>query len=424
MQKETARSPWTWVPTLYFTQALPYIIVTNLLGAMFTARGVDNATMTFYTQMLYLPWVIKPLWSPVVDMIRTKRLWTVGMQFVVALALVLAGSMMKHPSYLLITVGVGWIIAIASATHDIAADGFYILSLTQNRQAAFVGVRSTFYRLGMIVGGGLMASFAGAVGRTTGDAELGWSATFFAMAAAMFAVCIYHLVNLPRPAADHPVVESGSKFQEFFDTFITFFKKKDIWLIIGFILTFRLGESQLLAVAKAFLMQPVSKGGLGMSLEQWGLSYGTIGVIGLTIGGLLGGYLISRHGLKRCLWLMVFATHVPDLVFVYLATALPQNFYLISACLAVEQFGYGLGFTAMLMYMIMISDGEHKTAHYSICTGLMALGMMVPGMLSGRIQQFLGYQHFFIYVILMTIPAFIMAALVKIDPEFGKKSTA
>jgi PAT family beta-lactamase induction signal transducer AmpG len=424
MQKENASSPWKWVPTLYFTQALPYIIVTNLLGTMFTARGIDNDRMAFYTSMLYLPWVLKPLWSPIVDMIRTKRLWTVVMQLVVALALAFAGSMMTSPNYFLICIGVMWIIAIASATHDIAADGFYILGLPQHQQAAFVGVRSTFFRLGMIVGGGLMAKFAGAMTRITGDAGHAWSLTCFVLAAVMFSASAYHLFMMPRPAADHPVVESGNMFREFFETFISFFKKRDILLILGFILTFRLGESQLLTMAKPFLMHPASKGGLGLSVEDVGMAYGTIGVIGLTIGGLLGGYLISKRGLKRCLWLMVFATHVPDLIFVYMATAMPQNFYFISACLAVEQFGYGFGFTAMLLYMIMIADGEHKTAHYAICTGLMALGMMVPGMYSGKIQEYLGYQHFFIYVILMTIPAFIMAALVKIDPEFGKKATA
>ena len=424
MQKEHARNPWTWVPTLYLTQALPYIIVMNLLGTMYTARGIGNDQMAFYTSMMYLPWVLKPLWSPIVDMFRTKRLWTVGMQLVVALALVAAGSIMSQPNYFVISVGVMWVIAIASATHDIAADGFYILSLQQHQQAAFVGVRSTFYRLGMIVGGGLMAKFAGALTRMTGDAGHAWSSTFFLLSVIMFGVCAYHLFMLPKPAADHPVVESGNKLQEFFLTFVTFFKKRDILLILGFILTFRLGESQLLTMAKPFLMHPPAKGGLGMSVEDVGLAYSTIGVIGLTIGGLLGGYLISKRGLKRCLWLMVFATHLPDLIFVYLATALPHNFYFIAACLAVEQFGYGFGFTAMLLYMIMIADGEHKTAHYAICTGLMALGMMVPGMVSGRIQELLGYQHFFIYVMLMTIPAFIMASLVKIDPEFGKKTPA
>ena len=422
MQKANARTPWTWVPTLYFTQSLPYIIVMNLLGTMFTARGIGNDQMAYYTSMMYLPWVLKPLWSPIVDMFRTKRLWTVGMQLVVALALVVAGSIMSHTNYFMISVGVMWIVAIASATHDIAADGFYILGLEQHQQAAFVGVRSTFFRLGMIVGGGLMAKLAGSLARTTGDAGYAWSVTFLVLAALMFAVCAYHLFMLPKPAADHPVGEGGNLFREFFITFISFFRKPNILLILGFILTFRLGESQLLTMAKPFLMHAPSKGGLGMTVEDVGMAYSTIGVIGLTIGGLLGGYLISQRGLKRCLWLMVFATHIPDLIFVYLATALPHNFYFISACLALEQFGYGFGFTAMLLYMIMVAEGEHKTAHYAICTGLMALGMMVPGMYSGRIQEYLGYQHFFMYVILMTIPAFIMAALVKIDPEFGKKA--
>ena len=194
--------------------------------------------------------------------------------------------------------------------------------------------------------------------------------------------------------------------------------------MLGFILTFRLGESQLIKLVVPFLKDPVAKGGLGLSTANVGLVYGTVGVGFLTLGGLLGGYLISRIGLKRALWIMVFAVHTPDLAFVYLATELPQNLYLISACIAIEQFGYGFGFTALMLYMIMVADGPHKTAHYAICTGFMAMGMMVPGMYSGQVQEFLGYQNFFIYVCFMTLPAFLMAALVKIDPEFGKIADA
>lgn len=416
------RNPWAWVPSLYFAEAIPYVVVMTLATALYKARGVSNDDMAFYTSQLYWPWVLKFLWSPLLDMFRTKRFWTVCTQLVIACCLALAGWIMHFPNWFVLSVAVLWLLAFASATHDIGADGFYMLGLNApHLQAAFVGVRSTFYRLATIFAGGVMMNLAGALTTSSNDKPYAWSVVFFVLAAIFFVLCGYHALILPRPAADRKVAHSDNKLREFVGTFVAFFKKPDILIILGFVLTFRLGESQLLKLAIPFLLDPAEKGGLGMSLEEVGVAYSTIGIIGLTLGGLLGGYLISRRGLKRCLWLMVFAVHVPDLIFVYLASALPNNFYLISASLALEQFGYGFGFTALMLYMIMISDGEHKTAHYAICTGLMALGMMVPGMYSGRIQEWLGYQHFFIYVCVMTIPAFVMAALVKIAPDYGKK---
>ncbi|NHZ89710.1 MFS transporter [Massilia sp. CCM 8733] len=422
MQTKQDRSPWLWVPSLYFGQAIPYVVVMTLSVLMYKDRGVGNDDIAFYTSWLYLPWVVKPLWSPLVDMVRTKRWWIVSLQLAIGAALAAVGFTMHLPGWFQMSLAVLWVMAFFSATHDIAADGFYMLGLKQYQQAAFVGVRSTFYRLATIAGGGAMAMLAGKLTTSTGDVGFAWSVVFFVLAALFSGLFAYHSVVLGRPAEDKTVLGSENKLAEFFATFASFFGKRDIWLILGFILTFRLGESQLLKLAIPFMKDPVIKGGLGMTTAQVGLAYSTIGIIALTLGGLLGGLLISRWGLKRCLWLMVFAVHLPDVVFVYLATALPQDFVLIAASIALEQFGYGFGFTAMLLYMIMVSDGEHKTAHYAICTGLMALGMMVPGMFSGKIQEFLGYQNFFIYVCVMTIPAFLMAALVKIDPEFGKKT--
>ncbi|NHZ43215.1 MFS transporter [Massilia aquatica] len=421
MQTKQDRSPWLWVPSLYFGQAIPYVVVMTLSVLMYKDRGVGNDDIAFYTSWLYLPWVVKPLWSPLVDMVRTKRWWIVSLQLAIGAALAAVGFTMHLPGWFQMSLAVLWVMAFFSATHDIAADGFYMLGLKQYQQAAFVGVRSTFYRLATIAGGGAMAMLAGKLTTSTGDVGFAWSVVFFVLAAVFSGLFAYHSVVLGRPAEDKAVVGSENKLAEFFATFASFFGKRDIWLILGFILTFRLGESQLLKLAIPFMKDPLIKGGLGMTTAQVGLAYSTIGIIALTLGGLLGGLLISRWGLKRCLWLMVFAVHLPDVVFVYLATALPQDFVLIAASIALEQFGYGFGFTAMMLYMIMVSDGEHKTAHYALCTGLMALGMMVPGMFSGKIQEFLGYQHFFIYVCVMTIPAFIMAALVKIDPEFGKR---
>lgn len=421
MQTTQVKNPWLWVPPLYFAQAIPYVIVVVLSTLIYKDLGVSNTDATFFTSLLYLPWVIKPLWSPVVDMFGTKRRWTILMQLLVALGIGATAGVLQMPGFFMISLAIMWVIALASATHDIAADGFYMLGLPQKGQAAYVGVRSTFYRLASLAMQGPVVIFAGHLSKTLGNPAQAWSIALGIVGAIFALFVLWHQFVLPRPVDDHAVGHSANPFADFLDTFRAFFAKRDIWLILGFILTFRLGESQLLKLVLPFLRDPVVKGGLGLSTEQVGFAYGTVGVIALTIGGLAGGYLISRHGLKRCLWLMVFAVHLPDLVFVYLSAAQPGNFYLISACLAIEQFGYGFGFTAMMLYMIMVADGAHKTAHYAICTGLMALGMMVPGMFSGRIQAFLGYQHFFVWVCLATIPAFIMAALVKIDPEFGKR---
>jgi PAT family beta-lactamase induction signal transducer AmpG len=422
MQKAPVKSrPWLWIPSLYFSQSIPYVIVMMLSVVMYKDLGISNTDIALYTSWLYLPWVIKPLWSPVVDMFRTKRWWIVGLQLVIGASLAMVALTMPLPGFFQASLAVMWLMAFSSATHDIAADGFYMLGLRQQQQAAFVGVRSTFYRLGMLAGQGGLVYLAGQLTERTGDVHFAWSAVFFVLAAIFLVLCAYHHFILPRPLEDKAVVQSDNYLKEFFATFGAFFKRRDIWLILGFILTYRLGESQLLKLVAPFLMDPVVKGGLGLTTKQVGVAYSTVGVMALVLGGLLGGYVISRLGLKRCLWLMVFSVHIPDLVFVFLASTQPQNLVLVASFLALEQFGYGFGFTAMMMYMIMVADGEHKTAHYAICTGLMALGMMVPGMASGKIQELLGYQHFFIYVCLMTIPAFIMAALVKIDPEFGKK---
>jgi PAT family beta-lactamase induction signal transducer AmpG len=419
-QTTRANSPWLWVPSLYFGQAIPYVVVMTLSVIMYKDMGIANSDITFYTSLLYLPWVIKPLWSPLVDMFGTKRGWTVALQLLVAAGLAGVGMVLHLPAFT-VSLAVMWVMAFASATHDISADGFYMLGLRQQQQAAFVGVRSTFYRLATLAGQGPLVVLAGVLAVSLGDVHKAWSIVFFVLAALFAALFAWHQFVLPRPATDHAVAKSSDPFRDFIATFAAFFKKRDIWLVVGFILTFRLGEAQILKLVAPFLKDPVSAGGLGLTTAQYGVAYGTVGIVALTVGGLFGGYLISRLGLKRCLWLMVFAVHLPDLVFVFLSSAQPQNFYLISAFLAVEQFGYGFGFTAMMLYMIMVAEGEHKTAHYAICTGLMALGMMVPGMWSGDLQEHLGYQKFFIWTCLATIPAFIMAALVKIDPEFGKK---
>jgi PAT family beta-lactamase induction signal transducer AmpG len=416
MQTSQAKSPWLWVPSLYFAQAIPYIVANNLSVILYKDLGVSNTDIAFYTSLLYLPWVIKPLWSPLVELAGTKRGWTVGLQLLVALALGAAGATLHLPGWFVASLGVMWVMAFASATHDISADGFYMLGLDDKRQAAFVGVRSTFYRLATLAAQGPLVILAGILSTRLGDVAQAWSIVLFVLAALFLVLSGWHAAVLPRPKSDHSAVaggEPGNLLAGFAATFASFFKKRDIWLILGFILTFRLGEAQLLKLVAPFLKDPVAKGGLGLSTAQYGTAYGTIGIVALTIGGLFGGWLIARIGLKRCLWLMVCAVHLPDLVFVYLSATQPASLGTISGFLAVEQFGYGFGFTALVMVMMRVAEGPYKTAHYAICTGLMALGMMVPGMWSGALQDMLGYRHFFVWTCLATIPAFVMAALVR-----------
>ena len=419
-------NPWRWIPTLYFGEGIPYVVVMTLSVIMYKNLGLSNTEIALYTSWLYLPWVIKPLWSPVVDMFKTKRLWIVSLQLVIGASLALVALTIPTAHFFQITLAVFWLMAFSSATHDIAADGFYMLALPQHEQAAFVGVRSTFYRIAMIAGQGGLVFLAGTISEQTGNISLAWSIIFCILAGMFFLLFVYHRFVLPVPASDQPLLREGNEnvITGFVSTFTSFFKRKDIFIILAFLLLFRFGEAQALKLAAPFLLDPASAGGLALTTKQVGVVYGTIGVIALTLGGLLGGYVISRSGLKRWIWPMLLSVHLPNLAFVFLAYALPSNILVIATAIAIEQFGYGFGFAAYLLFMIMVADGAHKTAHYAICTGFMALGMMLPGMASGWIQAQLGYQHFFVWVCIATLPSLLVTAFIKIDPAFGKKAAS
>lgn len=426
-QRSTATNPWAWIPTLYFAQGIPYVVVMTLSVILYKNMGVNNTDIALYTSWLYLPWVIKPLWSPLIELFSTKRVWIVALQFAVGTALACVALTIPGPGYFKMTLAVFWLMAFASASHDIAADGFYMLALPEHSQAAFVGVRSTFYRLANIGGQGGLVYLAGELQERTGSMQTAWSIVFAVLTALFVAMALYHWLVLPRPAADvrgtgHAQLAELS--QGFLQVFAEFFKKPGILVVLGFLLLYRFPEAQLLKLATPFLLDKAELGGLGLSTKAVGIAYGTVGLTALTLGGLLGGWVISRVGLKRALWPLILLMHVPNAVFVFLAMAQPQDVVIVSAALAVEQFGYGLGFTAYLMYMILVSDGPHKTAHYAICTGFMALGMMLPGMWSGWLQQQLGYLPFFVWVLAATIPSFAMAALIRIPEGFGKKAPA
>jgi PAT family beta-lactamase induction signal transducer AmpG len=402
---------------------MPYALVITVSVIMYKRLGISNTDIGYYTSWLYIPWIIKPLWSPFVDILKTKRFWIVAMQLLIGGALACLGLAIPGPDFFRYSLVFFWLLAFSSATHDIAIDGFYMLGLKEYEQSAFIGIRTIFYRLASITAQGGLVVFAGYLENRFGNIAQGWSVTFFMMAGLFLAFCIYHWMALPHPIADIPAKRVRTDFTfDFLDTFRSFFNKNDILTILAFLFFYRFAEAQLLKMVAPFLLDPHTKGGLGLSTGEVGIIYGTIGVALSMTGGLIGGYAIYRKGLKFWLWFMVCIMHIPDLVFVYLSWTMPQNIYLISACVAVEQFGYGFGFTAYTMFIIMISEGKYKTAHYAIATGIMALGMMLPGMMSGWLQDRLGYQHFFIWIVISTIPAFIIPALVKIDPAFGMRT--
>ena len=429
--------PWWWIPTLYFAEGIPYFIVNNISVIMFAKMGVPNETMSLYTSLLYLPWVIKPFWSPFVDIIKTKRWWIILMQIVMSISFIALVLSLPHPSQQMIAskntpvsmftvmIILFYVTAIASATHDIAADGYYMLALKEEQQTFFVGIRSTFYRLSSIFGKGVLVMIAGLLELRTGNIPLAWSSVM-AIAAIIFSVItIYHLFVLPAPDADYCRNTKGGAdiAKEFADAFVGFFKKKGIIVALAFMLLYRFSEALMLKLVDPFFLDPVENGGLGISTAKVGFINGTVGIIAMLSGGIAGGIAASKWGLKKVLWPMALSLILPCFVYVYMSVAQPSNLWLINACVAFEQLGYGFGFQAYMLYLIYFSAGEFKTSHYAICTGFMALGMMIPGIFAGYIWKWLGgYIGFFWFVMLCCLVTVVVTMLVKIDPEYGKKN--
>jgi PAT family beta-lactamase induction signal transducer AmpG len=621
LEPSQSRSPWWWVPSLYFAQGVPYVVVMTVAVIMFKRLGVGNAQIALYTSWLYLPYAIKPLWSPLVQRIGTRRSWVLVMQLFVAAGLACAALSIPLQSFLLWSLVALAAVAICSATHDVAADGFYLLALSSHQQAWFVGIRSTAYRAAMIFGQGLLVMLAGVLesttglpvvevevravdrdtsqlefdaaahhameginrsqqikvvgkdheisthgrsaaetkafveqirawnaqhgfypeaekptsqardddaatqpswrvaledflrsrfgpnqaavgqtsdragdvaavtmrltqpvpageqqvlqfGRAQGDASfqvvegerfvltdanwdkpfvavvqvdpkldreskatfevrsgnlrLAWSVTFAVIAAAFVLFCLYHCFTLPKPPADAAVTaaSTGERLIGFIAPFVEFFRKPGIFATLAFLLLYRFPEAQLVKLATPFLLDTREAGGLGLTTGEVGFVYGTVGVIMLTLGGIIGGFVAARDGLRRWLWPMALAIHLPNLAFLFLAYVQPENTAVITAAVGVEQFGYGFGFTAYLLYCVYVARGQYETVHYALCTGFMALGMMIPGMWSGWLEELIGYQHFFVWIMLAMIPSLLAVALIRVDPQFGKKAEA
>lgn len=612
------RSPWSWIPTLYFAQGLPYVAVMTISVILYKRLGISNTDIALYTSWLYLPWVIKPFWSPFVDLIKTKRWWIVSMQLIVGIGFACIAFTLPTTLFFQMSLAVFWLMGFSSATHDIAADGFYMLALDSHSQSMFVGIRSTFYRFATIFGQGILVIIAGLLEIGTGkepvniivDASpvytneliipqtsdlgfslnsneavfiiqpdtlkvstskiskekaqelkdyvveyniengftkafgveetkdkntswwtssvsqplgnwiqknfgkkeslippmdevgavaiaavqlskapesgnpvvlnssykdgdksifliagerleftsdnwdkpaliaiqldskldtvstasfrglsgnipLAWSITFGILAVFFLGLCVYHYFILPKPSIDKPAVDVTAKsiFKEFIGTFISFFKKKQVGVAILFMLLYRLPEAQIVKLVNPFLLDPKELGGLGLTTGQVGMVYGTVGILGLTIGGIVGGIVAAKGGLKKWLWPMACSLSLTCIVYVYLAYFQDSSLLTINICIFFEQFGYGFGFTAYMLYMIYFSEGEYKTAHYAICTAFMALGMMLPGMFAGWLQEQLGYINFFWWVMICCAATLIVTAFIKVDPNFGKKDT-
>ena len=421
-----SRAPWVWIPTLYLAEGLPYVVVMTVSVIMYKGFGISNTDIALYTSWLYLPWVIKPFWSPLVDLLGTRRRWIWVMQLLIGAGLGGVALTIPMPHMFQWTLAIFWLMAFDSATHDIAADGFYMLATTPQQQAFFVGVRSMFYRGATIFGQGLIVTFAGVIEKRSGSTPHAWTLAMAVLAGLFLVFGLWHAWALPRPDSDRPgnVRRFPEFLKEFMATFGSFFRKPGILTIVAFLLLYRFGEAQLVKMVAPFLLDGRDKGGLALSTAQVGVIYGTFGILALTLGGVLGGIVASRDGLRKWLWPMLFAIHVPDAVFIYLAYTQPSNVWIIQVCVALEQFGYGFGFTAFLLYMIHVARGEHQTAHYAICTGFMAMGMMFPGMWSGWLQDTIGYKHFFVWVILATVPSFLVAMRIPLEDDIGKQLPA
>lgn len=416
--------PWAWVPTVYIFEGLPNAIVNTVSLIVFKNMGMPNDKLTLYTSLLSFPWVLKIILSPFVDTVGTKRRWAVLMQLLMVLCTCLLGiTLPSCPLSLILLLFL--LTAFASSIHDIAADGFYMLGLDEHRQSLFVGVRNTFFRLALLFGQGLLAIIAGLLQKHGYGLASSWSVTLVGCSAIMALIALWDMFSMPRPASDIPR-RSGSfsaTLKDLGRLFKTFVCKKGFWLALVFMLLFRLPEAFSLKMLIPFLKDAREVGGLAMSDFHVGIANGTIGVIALLLGGILGGLAGGKWGLRKCLIPMALSLALPCVVYLYLALAQPAGVWPVYICIAVDQFGYGFGFTAYTLYMLYFSQGEYRTSHYAFCTVFMAFSMLLPGLVAGKIQLAVGYPMFFGIVMLCCVVTLLVTLSVRkqINPEYGKK---
>ena len=416
--------PWWWVPTLYFAEAVPLVVVTFLTTVMYKRLDVPNRDITLIAGWLYLPWVIKPLWSMVVEGTSTRRRWTIATEVLVAVGLGVLAIVVGWAESISATIVVFAALAFLSATHDVAADGFYLAALNDRQQAFFVGIRATSYRIANVLGRGLLVMLAGGIETATGDVRAAWRWVYALLGVVFLATAGYHAAVLPLPAADQRHAGPVLSFAALGRPVLSFFRKPGIARMLAFLLLYRLAEAQLVSLVSPFLLDDRGSGGLGLTTSEVGFVYGTLGIVMLSLGGILGGMLVARDGLGRWLWPMALAINLPNLAYVWLAFAQPESLWAISLAVGFEQFGYGFGFTAYMVYCMVVARGDHQTVHYALCTGFMAAGMMLPGMASGWIQEQIGYPSFFLWVMVATIPGLVATAFIQLDAGEGRRQPA
>lgn len=392
MTGTTLNSPWKWIPSLYIAEGIPYCAVNTLPVLFYCEMGISVAEITAWTGLLSLPWMIRPFWSPFVDIFSSKRRWTLAMQLFMTLTMLAVALLLPASFFFASTLAVFGCMAFFSATHDIAADGFYMLALNEKQQADFVGIRSTFYKVATVIGQGGLTLLAGWL-ESRGMRPAGaWSAVFYCLTAIFFAIWLWHTRTLPDISADRPAGggSAGAIARNFALTFATFFRKRHIAAALAFMLLFRLPEAMCTKMVAIFLKTPLADGGLGLSLTQIGFANGTVGVIALLAGGVLGGFAIGHGGLRRWLWPMACSLALPCVVYCLLAVWPDTDFSIVCIAIGIEQFGYGFGLTALMMYMIYFARGESETSHYAFCIAFSMAGIMLPGMAAGWIFEHIG----------------------------------
>lgn len=424
---EKKTNPWLWIPTAFFAEGGPYAIVATVSVILFKSLGMDNRDVGLWTSLIAMPWAFKPLWTPVLDLFGTKRLWAIGMQLLMAVIFTASAGLILSDKLTWLLIGAFFLLAFASATHDAAVDGFYLIALDSHEQSFFAGIRGTFYRIASVLVQGGLVMLAGVIEHRSGSVKTGWCVALALAAAVMALIALWHFAAMPKAAGDRPA-RSGNGLAEFFAAFLSFLKMPGVVGLVVFLFLFRLAESQLGKMAVAFMKDAREDGGLGLSTEAFGMLYGTFGVLALIAGGIVGGVLVARYGFGRTVWPLVAALNVPDLVYVYLATFRPESLWIVGGCVTVEQFGYGLGYSAFMLVTIAFAEhsGPFKTSHYAIMTGITILGLNLTGMLSGYAQKWLGYVPFFWYVMICTIPSFLVMIPVarRIPADFGCKRQA
>lgn len=417
----TTTSPWKWVPTAYFMEGLPFVMIVMVSSIMYKNFGLSNSKITFYTGWLMLPWTIKPIWAWFIDLYKTKRWWIYNMEFAFAIALVLVAISLNTNLYLQFSLLAFIICAFASSSHDIAVDGFYLISLTSGQQSFFIGMQSAFYQVAKIFGSGFLVILSGLLLKhTSQNVGLSWSIVILIAALFAFSIALYHFIVLPKTET------IGTKaikecFFEIKHVFISLFKLKQIWVTILFALTFRLGETMLAKIVPLFILDSRVHGGLGFDNSYVGIS-NIYNLSAIIVAGILGGLCISKYGLKRCLWPMLVMVNLPHFIFVYLAYAMPTNAITVLILQVLEYFSANLSLTGYMMAIFyLVKDSPFKTSHYAFIAAIMMFTNMLPSMSSGAIQEALGYKHYFVLIVFIMIPGMLVIPLIKVDPLFGKK---